>query len=88
MSMTTIHDTWNDHADAVTLIDAHHHLWDLTANHYPFLSDKPEPHFFLGDYGALRRNYMRRSSSFFLFSSPFRPTLTKRASSTSVLLLR
>ncbi len=58
MSMTTIHGTWNDDADAVTLIDAHHHLWDLDANHYPFLSDKPEPHFFLGDYSALRRNYM------------------------------
>ncbi|MFM8534043.1 MAG: amidohydrolase family protein [Acidimicrobiia bacterium] len=56
--MKTISGKWNDAPAAVTLIDAHHHLWDLMANYYPFLSDKPEPHFFLGDYGAIRRNYL------------------------------
>jgi predicted TIM-barrel fold metal-dependent hydrolase len=56
--MRTISGKWNDSLEAVSLIDAHHHLWDLKANYYPFLSDKPEPHFFLGDYGAIRRNYL------------------------------
>ncbi len=31
--MDTIHGTWNDSPDAVTLIDAHHHLWDLSHVH-------------------------------------------------------
>lgn len=42
----------------VTLIDAHHHLWDLTAHHYPWLQDQPELHFFMGNYEALKRNYL------------------------------
>ena len=54
----TIHGRWNDDPDAVTLIDAHHHLWDLDRNHYPWLSDHPEPHFFLGNYNPLKRNYL------------------------------
>jgi predicted TIM-barrel fold metal-dependent hydrolase len=41
----------------VTLVDAHHHLWDLGRNRYPWLSDQPEPHFFLGDYNGLKRDY-------------------------------
>jgi predicted TIM-barrel fold metal-dependent hydrolase len=56
--MTTISDQWNDTPGAVTLIDAHHHLWDLKANRYPFLGDQPDPHFFLGSYDGLRRNYL------------------------------
>lgn len=56
--LPTIHGRWNDEAGAVTLIDAHHHLWDLEKNHYPWLSDQPEPHFFLGDYDWLKRNYL------------------------------
>jgi predicted TIM-barrel fold metal-dependent hydrolase len=52
----TISGKWNESPDAVTLIDAHHHLWDLEANRYPFLSDAPEPHFFLGSYEGIRRN--------------------------------
>lgn len=56
--MTTIHGKWVEGDQAVTLVDAHHHLWDLRANRYPWLSDEPEKHFFLGDYGALKRNYM------------------------------
>jgi predicted TIM-barrel fold metal-dependent hydrolase len=56
--MKTISGEWNEAADAVTLIDAHHHLWDLKANRYPFLSDEPEPHFFLGDYDGIRRDYL------------------------------
>ncbi len=44
--------------DDLPIVDAHHHLWDLGALRYPLLHD-PEPHdFFLGDYAALRRNYL------------------------------
>lgn len=43
---------------AITLVDAHHHLWDLGRNRYPWLADEPEKHFFLGDYEALKRDYM------------------------------
>jgi predicted TIM-barrel fold metal-dependent hydrolase len=50
--------TWNHNKDAVVLVDAHHHIWDLTRNYYPWLADRPEEHFFLGDYSALRRNYL------------------------------
>jgi len=42
------------------IVDAHHHLWDLSGGplRYPWLQD-PEPHeFFLGDYAALRRDYL------------------------------
>jgi len=46
--------------DALPIIDAHFHLWDLTGGplYYPWLEDR-EPHeFFLGEYAALRRNYL------------------------------
>ena len=33
--MHTIHGRWNDAPDAVTLIDAHHHLWDLSQRKHP-----------------------------------------------------
>jgi predicted TIM-barrel fold metal-dependent hydrolase len=56
--MRTIHDEWRDAGDAVTLIDAHHHLWDLDKNYYPWLADHPERHFFLGPYDDLKRNYL------------------------------
>lgn len=41
----------------LAIVDAHHHLWDLDRHYYPWLSDHPEPNFFLGDYTALKRNY-------------------------------
>ena len=37
-------------------IDAHHHLWDLTAVHYPWILDKT-PRFF-GDHTPIRRDYL------------------------------
>ncbi len=55
--MKTISGRWNAAPGAVTLIDAHHHLC-LKANRYPFLTDQPEPHFFLGAYDAIRRDYL------------------------------
>jgi predicted TIM-barrel fold metal-dependent hydrolase len=40
------------------LVDAHHHLWDLGGPlRYPWLADGTHGSF-LGDYGALRRNYL------------------------------
>ncbi|MDA1118621.1 MAG: amidohydrolase family protein [Proteobacteria bacterium] len=47
-------------SDALPIVDAHHHLWDLARGpvHYPWLQD-PEPHdFFLGDYARLKRDYL------------------------------
>ena len=38
-------------------IDAHHHLWDLEAVHYPWLSAQGEPRFF-GDPSPIQRNYL------------------------------
>ena len=39
------------------IIDAHHHLWDLTLNYYPWLSDRVGPRMY-GDYAAIRRDYL------------------------------
>jgi predicted TIM-barrel fold metal-dependent hydrolase len=40
----------------IPTIDAHHHLWDLEANAYPWLSGPPvEAHF--GPYEKIRKNY-------------------------------
>ena len=39
------------------IIDSHHHLFDLQAVYYPWLTDHPEQDFLLGDYDALKRNY-------------------------------
>ncbi|AHD08481.1 amidohydrolase family protein [Phaeobacter gallaeciensis] len=39
------------------MIDAHHHLWDLAAVHYPWLSAKGVSRFF-GDPSPIQRNYL------------------------------
>ncbi len=44
--------------DELPIVDAHHHLWDLQRNRYPWLTDEPKHSDFLGDYSALRRNYL------------------------------
>jgi predicted TIM-barrel fold metal-dependent hydrolase len=51
------------------IVDAHHHLWDLGRNPYPWLQD-PEPiPFRYGDYSAIKRDYLpadyRRDSAGF-----------------------
>ncbi len=38
-------------------IDAHHHLWDLSAVHYPWLMEQGAPRFF-GDPTPIQRNYL------------------------------
>ena len=39
------------------ITDPHHHLWDLSANYYPWLTDRITPRV-CGEYGAIRRNYL------------------------------
>jgi predicted TIM-barrel fold metal-dependent hydrolase len=40
------------------IIDAHHHVWDLSRNIYPWLQDEPMIPFRYGDYSAIRRDYL------------------------------
>jgi len=56
--MNTIHPRWSDSPDAVTLIDAHHHLWDVSQNKHPGLRGEPRSDSFIGDNTAIRRNYL------------------------------
>jgi len=58
MNATTIHGAWLTDPSAVTLIDTHHHLWDLKHIYYPWLTDKPMDHFFIDDISGLQRNYL------------------------------
>jgi predicted TIM-barrel fold metal-dependent hydrolase len=55
--------------DDLPIIDAHHHLWDLARNHYPWLTGEPKHGTFLGDYSAIKHTYMpedfRRDSAGF-----------------------
>ncbi len=43
--------------DSITVIDTHHHLWDLKANYYPWLTDHITTRV-CGDYAAIRKNYL------------------------------
>ena len=54
----TIHGRWNEAPAAVTLIDAHHHLWDLRMDRHPWLCGHEEKPFFMGDYAPLKRDYL------------------------------
>ena len=45
-------------SEDIEIIDAHHHFWDLNQNYYPFLSDKIDENFFLGNYEFIRKNYL------------------------------
>ena len=56
--MNTIHGRWIDDPSAVTLIDGHHHFWDLDHIYYPWLTDRPVDHFFIDDIRGLQRNYL------------------------------
>ncbi len=40
------------------VVDAHHHVWDLSRNRHPWLSDEPPSAFRYGDTAPLRRNYL------------------------------
>lgn len=44
---------------SLEVIDAHHHFWDLSQGHYPWLQDQYQGQaFFLGRYDRLRSNYL------------------------------
>ncbi len=40
------------------ILDAHHHFFDLSDGHYPWLTDAYNPAFFLGDYRAICREFL------------------------------
>jgi predicted TIM-barrel fold metal-dependent hydrolase len=40
------------------IVDAHHHLWDLQRNHYPWLEAVPDPGAWIGDITPIRRDYL------------------------------
>jgi predicted TIM-barrel fold metal-dependent hydrolase len=42
---------------AIRIIDAHHHLWDLEANHYPWLTDARRD-MLIGDPAPIAKNYL------------------------------
>jgi predicted TIM-barrel fold metal-dependent hydrolase len=43
----------------IAVVDAHHHLWDLSRGHYPWLQHAYDPQaFFLGEHAALRRDFL------------------------------
>ena len=45
-----------DALEGLRIVDAHHHLWDLSANYYPWLTDRITERV-CGDYAAIRRDY-------------------------------
>jgi predicted TIM-barrel fold metal-dependent hydrolase len=40
------------------IVDAHHHLWDLDCNRYPWLQAELDPEALIGDYAPLRQSYL------------------------------
>ena len=47
-----------DGASALSVVDAHHHVWDPTRHYSPWLCDEPPIPFRYGDYGPIRRRYL------------------------------
>jgi predicted TIM-barrel fold metal-dependent hydrolase len=55
MDVDTAHDgSW---PKDLNIIDAHHHLWDLENNRYPWLQQEPPPKLVCGDTTPIRRSY-------------------------------
>ncbi|QXD22675.1 hypothetical protein F7C95_12040 [Opitutia bacterium ISCC 51] len=44
------------------ITDPHHHLWDLSAQYYPWLTDSFKPRV-CGDYTAIRKDYLLEALS-------------------------
>lgn len=44
--------------DALPIVDAHHHFWDLSLGKHPWLCREPWIHMRYGDYSSIRRDYM------------------------------
>lgn len=47
----------NNGIGALEITDPHHHIWDLEANYYPWLTDRITPRV-CGDYAPIRKNYL------------------------------
>jgi predicted TIM-barrel fold metal-dependent hydrolase len=43
---------------SIPIVDAHHHLWDLSAGSYPSKQGQYDQSFFLGDYRKICRDYL------------------------------
>jgi len=43
--------------NSLPLVDTHHHLWDLSTNYYPWLTDRITTRV-CGEYSAIRKNYL------------------------------
>ncbi len=49
----------NFETERIDIVDAHHHLWDLSRGHYPWLQEHYDPDaFFLGEYRSIRRDFL------------------------------
>ncbi len=44
-------------ANSLPVVDTHHHLWDLSVNYYPWLTDQISTRV-CGEYSAIRKNYL------------------------------
>ncbi len=45
--------------ERIDVVDAHHHLWDLSRGHYPWLQEEYDPEaFFLGEYRSICRDFL------------------------------
>ncbi|WP_277182248.1 amidohydrolase [Caballeronia sp. BR00000012568055] len=40
------------------ILDAHHHFWDLSNGHFPWLTDEYDDTFFLGDYRRMCKDFL------------------------------
>ena len=45
-------------SENIEIIDAYNHFWNLNKNYYPFLCNKIDQDFFLGNYNSNRKNYL------------------------------
>ena len=67
---TDTKDQRDNHSPMFEFIDAHHHLWDLSACHYPWLMARGEKRFF-GDPSPIQQDYLL--SDFLNESDRYRP---------------
>lgn len=44
--------------ESIPIVDAHHHLWDLSLGAQEWLCRKPLPHFRYGDYASIRHDFL------------------------------
>jgi predicted TIM-barrel fold metal-dependent hydrolase len=40
------------------ILDAHHHFWNLSDGHFPWLTDEYDDTFFLGDYRRMCHDFL------------------------------